>query len=182
MGGFLLGLCNLGTVLVDRGEITSGELSSFFYHSMFLGLGLYGLVGLVPEVSVARAATRRLAKVVEESGFSSAALEVSTEDPVSLSFQDVYFGHDQTSKNVLAGFTLNVPAGTTCALVGSSGCGKSTALALLLRDATPQRGQILLGSEDINQSSREHIRTKLSGSRLRRGRVCSALSLCAQFR
>merc|ERR1712039_364843 len=42
------------------------------------------------------------------------------------------------------------------------GCGKSTALSLLLRDATPQRGRIFLGSEDINQTSREHTRTKLS--------------------
>ncbi|CAJ1381164.1 unnamed protein product [Effrenium voratum] len=45
----LLGLASLGSQLVARGELTAGELTSYFFHAAFLGLGLYGFVGLIPE-------------------------------------------------------------------------------------------------------------------------------------
>lgn len=160
--GFLLGLCNLGTLLVQRGELTTGELTSFFYHSMFLGLGLYGLVGLAPDVAVARDAANRLTKVLEHAGPADPGCMVTYGEPPVVTLERVYFAHEQTGRNVLADFSLQVQAGTTCALVGSSGCGKSTVIALLLRDLDPQQGRILMGKEDIKDRTKGCVRSQLS--------------------
>jgi len=162
--GVLLGLSMLGSQLVQRGELTAGELTSFFFHASFLGLGLYGLVGLAPEIAVARSAAARLAGAVEEARALEGAPGAGPpgDGPLAVRFEDVFFDHVAMGKEVLKGFTLDVPAGTTCALVGHSGSGKSTALSLLLRDADPRRGRILIGGRDVREMPREELRSRLS--------------------
>lgn len=50
---------------------------------------------------------------------------------------------------MLQGISLKVPAGTSCALVGGSGSGKSTILRLLFRFYEPNSGSIKIGGHDI---------------------------------
>ncbi|CAE7838921.1 Abcb10 [Symbiodinium sp. CCMP2592] len=160
----LLGLASLGSQLVARGELTAGELTSYFFHASFLGLGLYGLVGLMPEVAVARAAARRLASVVatgrkKEAAESFASLSKPL-TPLPLSFEDVHFRYSEAE--VLCGFSLQLAAGETCALVGLSGCGKTSALRLLLRDFKSSSGKITLGGQPVQMLDLAHVRTLIS--------------------
>ena len=55
------------------------------------------------------------------------------------------------AKCQVQGFDLSVPAGTSCALVGTSGSGKSTVLRLLFRLYDPNSGHITLDGHDIQQ-------------------------------
>ena len=57
-------------------------------------------------------------------------------------------GH-QVDLIMLQDVSLRVPAGTSCALVGTSGSGKSTILRLLFRFYDPQNGCIRVGNHDI---------------------------------
>lgn len=158
--GLMLGLASFGSSLVQRGELSAGELTSFFFHASFLGLGLYGLVGLVPELSVARAAAKRLADVVNEASGKPASLRHQAMPSPSVRFEDVHFSYSP-EKAVLKGFSLEVAAGQTVAIVGPSGCGKSTVLALLLRDFDVGRGRILVGDQDVTTVSRQQLRNLL---------------------
>jgi len=161
--GCLLGLASLGSRLVARGELTAGELTSFFFHASFLGLGLYGLVGLVPEVAVARSAASRLASVV---GSASSSTEEPTplaaEPSLAVSFKDVSFEYCKGSKEVLKSFSLEIAAGESCAIVGPSGCGKSTVLGLLLREFEAVQGTISIGGKDIAALSKPQLRSILA--------------------
>jgi ABC-type multidrug transport system fused ATPase/permease subunit len=66
-------------------------------------------------------------------------------------FSDVYFAYPtRETAGVLQGLTLHVAENTTTALVGSSGCGKSTVLSLLLRFYQPSRGTITLDGNDVS--------------------------------
>lgn len=65
-----------------------------------------------------------------------------------ISFDRVSFSYVD-GQPVLSDFSLDVPAGKTVALVGSSGAGKSTVLNLLLRFFDPQSGRILIDGQDI---------------------------------
>jgi ATP-binding cassette, subfamily B, bacterial MsbA len=65
-----------------------------------------------------------------------------------LSFQGVSFAYDG-GKRALDGFSLEVPAGKTVALVGESGAGKSTVFNLLLRLYEPQAGDIKIDGQSI---------------------------------
>lgn len=161
--GVLLGLCHLGSKLVQRGELTAGELIAFFFHASFLGLGLYGLVGLVPDIAVAREAARRLMTTTAATTPCETKLMAALQSKqtcAAVSFKDVCFAY-HSGKCVLDNFSLDIPAGTSCALVGPSGCGKSTVLSLLLRDYDEFKGSISIDGQDIRQVPRDSVRRTL---------------------
>lgn len=156
--GGILCLCSLGGKLVQCAELTAGELTGFVFHSAFMGLGLYGLVGLAPEVVTAREAARRLsAVVVPVSQKEPAAPAPQRSAALSVKLDDVRFAYPNSPAG-LAGFSLELPAGATCALVGPSGSGKTTVLRLLLRDFDNYTGQILVDGQDIRSMARESLR------------------------
>lgn len=65
----------------------------------------------------------------------------------NIDIRDVVFAYpSRKAKTILNGFSLSVPAGKVVALVGSSGCGKSTIISLLMRFYDPSRGLPLISS------------------------------------
>jgi ATP-binding cassette subfamily B protein len=74
-----------------------------------------------------------------------------------VSFRDVTFGYDP-ARPVLDGFTLDVPAGMSVALVGATGSGKSTVARLLLRFYDPQRGAVLVDGVDLRHAAVHDVR------------------------
>lgn len=76
-------------------------------------------------------------------------------------FDDVTFGY-VTGEPVLRGLSLIAPPGKTTALVGMSGGGKTTALALLQRFREPQSGKILIDGQSIGQSSLSSLRHNIT--------------------
>ena len=76
--------------------------------------------------------------------------------------KDVYFSYPTRSEHlVFDGFSLRVPSGTTMALVGESGCGKSTVISLVERFYDPQAGQVLVDGVDIRRMNLGWIRGKI---------------------
>jgi ABC-type transport system involved in Fe-S cluster assembly fused permease/ATPase subunit len=69
---------------------------------------------------------------------------------VALRFEGVFFGYD-ADRPVLNNLDLDIAAGRTVAIVGSSGAGKSSLVRLILRLYEPQRGRILFGQTPINE-------------------------------
>jgi ATP-binding cassette, subfamily B (MDR/TAP), member 1 len=67
-----------------------------------------------------------------------------------LSFQDVYFKYPTRDISIFAGLSLNIKKGQFAALVGASGCGKTTVISLLERFYQVQTGQICFEGVNIN--------------------------------
>jgi len=123
-------------------------------------------------LTLAVAAAESIAELAATIGFSVAmadrirpVLAAETEDRTagtraeidgSISFQDLHFSYGDTA--VLQGFTLNIPAGSFTALVGASGCGKSTVLRCLLGFETPERGSIFLADRPLQDLDLTHLR------------------------
>jgi subfamily B ATP-binding cassette protein MsbA len=78
-----------------------------------------------------------------------------------IQFQDVTFAYPGKDESAVRDLTIHVPPGTTCALVGATGAGKSTLFWLLQRLYEPATGRILVDGQDITKvtqmSLREHI-------------------------
>jgi ABC-type multidrug transport system fused ATPase/permease subunit len=74
-----------------------------------------------------------------------------------IEFRGVHFSYEP-GEVVLRDFTLHVPPGTTTALVGETGTGKSTVFALLQRFYEPSAGQILIDGVPISTVSRRALR------------------------
>ncbi len=75
-------------------------------------------------------------------------------------FEDVHFAYGRGAE-VLHGIDLDVPAGTTVALVGHTGAGKSTIAKLLARFYEATSGRIMIDGVDLNDVSQESLRRQL---------------------
>jgi ABC-type multidrug transport system fused ATPase/permease subunit len=76
-------------------------------------------------------------------------------------FDNVTFGY-APGNPILDGLRLEVPAGSTVALVGGSGAGKSTILNLLLRFFDPWKGRVLIDGHDIRRFKLQSLRSQVS--------------------
>jgi ABC-type multidrug transport system fused ATPase/permease subunit len=80
-------------------------------------------------------------------------------------FEDVHFAYGlrggELGEEVLHGIDLDVPAGTTVALVGHTGAGKSTIAKLLARFYEPASGRIAIDGRDLNDVTQESLRRQL---------------------
>ncbi len=79
----------------------------------------------------------------------------------AVSFRDVGFAYQADAGPILAGVTLDIPAGRKIALVGPSGAGKSTIFNLLLRFYQADRGQITVDGQDIQGVSIASLRAAI---------------------
>ena len=82
-----------------------------------------------------------------------------------VAFEDVHFAYGlrggELGEEVLHGIDLDVPAGTTVALVGHTGAGKSTVAKLLARFYEPTSGRITIDGHDLNDVTQESLRHQL---------------------
>ena len=75
-----------------------------------------------------------------------------------LEFSQVSFAYDGNNIAAINGLNLRIPAGESVAFVGSTGCGKSTLIKLLLRFYEPQLGQIKLDGQNIVEINLQDLR------------------------
>jgi ATP-binding cassette subfamily B protein len=75
-------------------------------------------------------------------------------------FEEVAFGYEP-ERIILKGVTLDVPAGTSLAVVGPSGAGKSTLARLLYRFYDPTAGRITIDGQDIAQVKQDSLRAAI---------------------
>ncbi|XP_027153546.1 ABC transporter B family member 4-like [Coffea eugenioides] len=80
----------------------------------------------------------------------------------TIELKDVYFSYPaRVHEQIFRGFSLLIPSGTTTALVGRSGSGKSTVLSLIERFYDPQAGEVLIDGVNIKEFQLKWIRSKI---------------------
>lgn len=79
----------------------------------------------------------------------------------TIAFENVSFSYGG-ERAAVHGVSLEIPPGTTCALVGASGAGKSTLLALLQRLYEPQGGAIRIDGHDISRVTQDSLRENIA--------------------
>lgn len=79
-----------------------------------------------------------------------------------IELRDVYFRYPaRPDVQIFAGFSLFVPNGTTMALVGQSGSGKSSVISLIERFYDPESGEVLIDNVDLKKLQLKWIRSKI---------------------
>src|SRR5205807_2649139 len=81
--------------------------------------------------------------------------------PLDVSFEDVSFGY-VAGREVIKDVSWMIPAGTTAALVGPTGVGKSTLLSLVPRLYDPWQGSVRLGVVDVKDTSFGELRAAVT--------------------
>jgi len=79
-----------------------------------------------------------------------------------IELRDIYFSYPaRPEEQIFNGFSLSIPSGTTVALVGQSGSGKSTVLSLIERFYDPQAGEVLIDKINVRHFQLKWIRQKI---------------------
>jgi ATP-binding cassette subfamily B (MDR/TAP) protein 1 len=143
-----------GGGLIATGEYNMFQFFLCFYTTIF-GIQSAGRVfSFVPDMGKAKSAAQELKWFFDrqpEIGSSSSDGEILDQVDGLLEFRDVNFRYPtRPGVPVLRGLNLTVKPGQYVALVGTSGCGKSTVLALLERFYKPLSGGIYLDDKEIS--------------------------------
>lgn len=79
-----------------------------------------------------------------------------------IELRDVHFSYPtRPNEEVLSGFSLFIPSGTTTALVGQSGSGKSSIISLIERFYDPKEGEVLIDGLNLKEFKLQWIREKI---------------------
>ncbi len=147
------GLLLYGGWQILHDALTLGDLMMFLvYLTMLLG-PIASIASSAMSFQNNLAGLDRVLDLMEESAESTGnpgAIEVAQHDVVgAIRFEDVSFRYPGAEQDVLQEISFAVPAGSTVALVGRSGAGKTTLCNLVARFYEPTRGQIWLDDRDL---------------------------------
>ncbi|MEO2165865.1 MAG: ABC transporter ATP-binding protein, partial [Acidimicrobiales bacterium] len=152
----ILVLLLVGTWLFSQGTVTLGEMvrAMALFSILSLPMEILGfLFQMIPQSVVAQDRINEVLAVAPESTVVGGVVGSATVDFVDLSF--AYPTEGSQAPLVLEGLSLHIDPGETVALVGSTGAGKSTLVALLAALMPPTEGRVLLGGVDVQDLGSE---------------------------
>ncbi len=133
---------------VVAGTMTGGQLAAFVFYAVVVAGALGALSEVWGDVQRAAGAAERLLELLASEPVVKAPAQparLPQKVTGAVSFDDVTFNYpSRPDTSALEGFTLDIRAGETVALVGPSGAGKTTVFQLLLRYWDPEKGAVRL--------------------------------------
>ena len=158
----ILAILGLGAVRINLGLLNSEEFSSFFAAILMLIDPISHISINFNEYKQAEASLRRLKKL----NLEPIEKEEKNTNNVSnihgkIQFRKVNFEYKKDDK-VLKNIDLEITKGEVTAFVGSSGAGKSTMMALILKFISPKSGEIFIDDKNIETIKSRVIRTKIA--------------------
>ena len=158
-------VCILGAYLVIRGNgvlgmsaFTVGGLSCCLSYANQYTKPFNEITGVVTELQTATAAATRVFDLLETPDQpSDDRLPDLTDVNGNIEIKDVYFSYVKENP-LIQGFSLSVKSGQKIAIVGPTGCGKTTLINLLMRFYDVDSGEIAVEGENINEVTRKSLR------------------------
>ncbi len=158
-------VCVLGVYLVIKGNVlpgmstlSVGALSCVLSYATQYTKPFNEITGVVTELQGASAAASRVFELLEAQNQSSdKGFDELTNANGNIDIEDVYFSYVK-DKPLIQGFSLHVKSGQRIAIVGPTGCGKTTLINLLMRFYDPDSGSIEVEGKDISKVTRKSLR------------------------
>ena len=148
-----------GAVLYLYGRITLGNISSFVLYSRKFSGPINEAANIFSEMQSALSAADRIFLLLDEAPEEPDApdAEELTEVRGEVKMEHIRFGYDP-ERPVIHDLSLTAPAGSTVAIVGHTGAGKTTLINLLMRFYDPQGGRITIDGREIRHLTRSSLR------------------------
>ena len=147
-----------GALTAVQGRLTIGQLSCFLSYANQYTKPFNEVTGIMAQLQTAMAAARRLITLIDE------PVEQEPQNPkhlpegkTAIAFRDVSF-HYLPERPLIEHFNLDVQPGQRIAIVGPTGCGKTTLINLLMRFYDVVDGSITVGDVDIRNVPRDELR------------------------
>ena len=152
------GVAVTGAFIAISGGITVGQLSSFLSYANQYTKPFNEISGVITELQNALACAARMFELIEEPEIPDApnAVDVKEVDG-RVDLNNVYFSYTP-DKKLIEDFNLHVKKGQRIAIVGPTGCGKTTVINLLMRFYDVNSGSIDVSGTDIREMTRYSLR------------------------
>ena len=130
---------------------------------------LGGIANFIPPIMRAKVVGKKIVDLIERvpkikspENAANAVTDIKIDEGIH--FDQVHFRHPTAppgARDVLAGASFTIKAGTSTAIVGPSGIGKSTVIQLLNRYYDPMQGTIKYGTDDVRELDLDSLRGKI---------------------
>ncbi len=149
----------VGSLCAIRGLLTVGQLSCFLSYANQYTKPFNEISGVVTELQNALACAARVLELIEEEPQipDDGDAAVLSEVKGNVAASHVYFSY-VPEKKLIEDFNLKVKPGQRIAIVGPTGCGKTTLINLLMRFYDVDQGAITVEGEDIRHITRKSLR------------------------
>ncbi|KAH6821526.1 ABC transporter family protein [Perilla frutescens var. hirtella] len=157
-----------GGTLMGNGLISSKQLFLAFFILMSTGRTIADAGAMSSDLSKGSSAVSSVLAILDreskiESSKSNKDLEMDEAAQGKIEFDDVYFSYpSRPARMILNGLNLKIEAGQTVALVGESGCGKSTVIGLIERFYDPVKGTVMIDDQDIRSYNLREMRSHIA--------------------
>ena len=153
------GVAVTGAISAINGGISVGQLATFLSYANQYTKPFNEISGVITELQNALACAARVFELIEEQpeiADKPNAVVLDNADG-SISLENVYFSYTK-DKELITDFNLNVEPGQKIAIVGPTGCGKTTIINLLMRFYDVDSGSIKVSDVDIKDMTRHSLR------------------------
>ena len=162
------GVAFIGAGHVTSGAITVGLLASMLAYASQFMKPFNDLSSVYTELSDSMACLTRIFKFLDEAELDDDLTAENVDEDLTwdregdfeIEFKDVSFSYVK-DQPVIKNVSFKIKAGSSCAIVGPTGCGKTTLINLLLRFYEPDSGEILVNGKPISQVPRNTLRKYL---------------------
>ncbi len=171
-----------GAVMAVKGNITVGILSCFLSYANQYTKPFNEISSVVTELQNAIACAARVFELIEETPELPDKADATELENVkgSVEINNLYFSYNP-DRELLKNVNINVEPGKTVAIVGPTGCGKTTLINLLMRFYDPNNGAILVdevNTQDVTrQSLRQNFGMVLQDTWLKSGTIADNIRL-----
>ena len=152
----------VGALSAISGGITPGNLTSFLNYANQYTKPFNEISGVITELQNALTCADRVFQMIEEPAQIPDSEDSETQDAFmgAVEIHDLAFSY-VPEKPLIKDFSLNVDPGQRIAIVGPTGCGKTTFINLLMRFYDPNDGQILFDGVDTRNMPRKALRKNI---------------------
>ena len=148
----------IGSLSVLKGVLSVGMLVSFLSYANQYTKPFNEISGVITELQNAIACLNRVFDLIYEDEYSPDGNEHFENRNGTVEFKNVYFSYSP-QKPLIEDFSFKVNSGETIAIVGPTGCGKTTLINILMRFYDVQEGEILINGKNIKDVSRHELRS-----------------------
>ena len=151
-------VCLAGALYVVAGNMSVGALSSFLSYANQYTKPFNEISNVFTELQTAFASAARVFKLLDTSS-EDIVLQPQTIERVKghIQIQNLSFAYEE-GQSLIENLNVEAQPGQTVAIVGPTGCGKTTLINLLMRFYDPLKGQILIDGVNTQSMDREYLR------------------------